>query len=476
MKRVFISVLPLIQLRIDANKYFLHYDNYPISVNFEEAKWPSTRSTTLLTGLYNNECKEYTDYSSALTMNQVDDKIHMSDLDGFQDCCDFCKNNEIKSKMLYVENDDDFIDIILLVITGHILNRYITKQQNTVFSEVDFSFIFWEVINYYLLDELHFDICVPILMLEFEDDFIEISETCCIQKMSEIFIRSKYNIGYYDSHFEKLVLDCATHMLVFKGYSLKNENYRSKEAFNDKNAYPLNLINKFFASIRSVTKYPTGYAQLVCMPTNNWINSDCKGNLMGLDGAKAQEYPESFKEYHWLKAHKYITSDLANKTKELFLLLAEDESNALKLAVERLNRSELRNNEEDTILDAIIGLELLLSDNDKGELTYKISSRMATLSTLYDSFPFSPKEVQKSVSQIYRYRSDIVHSRKPRVATKNIKINEINEIAPVKLAIDYLRYAIEILAKHTEYLDVKKIDDLMMQKIESSIPTKIEAF
>ena len=426
--------------------------------------------TNLLSGILQSDY-EYRDYSSVITLHKNEDKILIDEVCGFSELLDFIISNETISKRLWYEGniEKDRNRIALFLIIGDIVDRYISIYGGTEYSIEKFNSIYDEVTNIYFLKQLEFDICIPILMIEFESDNIEISDVISIEKMPLEFIRSKANIGNYDSHFENIVINCATHMIVIKGYTLENKSFRSTEIFENKSAYPIQVIDAIFASIRTISKYSTGYAQFVCRPQNNWINRNCKGDLMGLTGAKAKEFPEEFIDFSWLKQHLIIKKDLEAHIVDLANRLIDNSNNVLDLAIKRLNRSVLRDNEEDTILDAIIGLELLLSDNDKGELTYKISSRMATISTLIDDFPYTPMQVQKSMSQIYRYRSDIVHSRKIRPATKLIIIDDKTEITPIVLAIDYLRYAINILAHNPEYLNSKNIDKLMMERIHEGL-------
>jgi len=464
VKKVFQNLLPQIQKHIDAGKKIDKHSDYPLRVIHSEGRWPSTSTTDLFRYQILNE--GVNNYSTIISIKDNSGRVSIDQLIGFKELYDFvCSNEEIKSRIWYSGQKEDY-SIPLFFIIGALVDRYITKNNNTIFLEESFKDIYDQVINSYFKSKLHLDICVPILMCEFNEDLIEISEYYSIERMSDEFIKSKYYIGDYKSFTEKLVLDCATHMLVIKGFMLNNNNYRSYFDLNNLEAYPIEIINSFFGALRSCARTPIGYAQIVCRPNNNWIGRETKGNLMGLTGARAQKYPDAFLNYYWHNQHSIMPCSIKNEVKQLFLQLLSIKSNALSLAIDRLNRSVLRNNEEDSILDAVIGLELLLTDNDKGELTYKISTRMAALSTLDESIPYSPFEVKESLKKIYKYRSDIVHSRKPRQETKNIKVNEKVEIEPIELAIDYLRDAIRILAKYPQYLDVKKIDELIMKKLE----------
>ncbi len=462
------EVLTKIASHVAATKYVSTYSSYPQSVSNESfGGWTTVNELSPYAGFsFGERSYEFSDFSSLCSIQRTDDKICVLDLDGYAACAQFLSENTKLLSLIWYRETTDNIGIALCLLIGNIINRYIALTGQYNYEEQLFKDIYISVTNAYFLETLEFDICVPVLFVGFSNDNISINDNIFITKMTDDFIKSKHFVGNYDAHFEKLVLDCATHMIVIKGYSLQNNEFKSEEVFGNWRAYPIDIIDFVFASIRATTGMLTGYAQIIVRPTNNWIPRHCKGNLIGLTGAKAKEYPDSFLEYFWLQPRNSVTTEVGVKIGSLTSALLGNSQNAFKLACNRLNRSMLRNCEEDTILDAIIGLELLLSDNDKGELTYKISSRMATLSTLQSDCPYTPIEVQQSVSQIYRYRSDIVHSRKPRPSTKLIRINQGEEIAPVALAIRYLSMAIEILAANPEFLTTKKIDELMMEKLQ----------
>lgn len=463
------DALDKIAIHVKENKYISNYSDYPQSVRKESnRKWAAVNELSPYAGLSSKNDYQFADFSSMLSVHNSDGKIRVANLDGYDNCSQFLRENTNLLSLIWYKETTDDIEIALCLLLGNIINRYIALTGKYDYEERVFKKIYTSITNVYFLETLEFDICVPILFVEFENDNITISDSVFITKMTEDFIRSKHFIGNYDAMFEKLVLDCATHMIVIKGYTLNNNEFKSEEVFGNWHAYPMDIIDSVFASVRAITGLPTGYAQIITLPTNDWVPRHCKGNLIGLTGAKAREYPDFFLEHFWLQPRNSVTLGCSKKIVSLASALLKSNQNAFKLACDRLNRSMLRNCEEDTILDAIIGLELLLSDNDKGELTYKISSRMATISTFHLDCPYTPIEVQQSVSKIYRYRSDIVHSRKSRPATKLIKINQGEEIAPVALAIKYLSMAIEILAANPELLTSKKIDEFMMKKLQQS--------
>lgn len=464
------EVLARVAAHVEANKYVSTYRSYPQSVSDKSiGGWPNVNEVNPYTGLlFDKHRYEFSDFSSLCTIQKADDRICIFELEGYQTCAQFLSENSNLLPLIWYKEAAEHIGLALCLLIGDIVNRYIAQTGQYDYNDQTFKDIYTSIMNLYFLKRLDFDICVPVLFVEFESDYINVDDNIYITKMTDDFIRSKHFIGGYDAYFEKLVLNCATHMIVIKGYSLQNCDFISSDILRNQRAYPINIIDLIFASIRIVAEIPTGYAQIVARPTNNWIPRQCKGDLIGLTGAKAREYPDFFLEHFWLEPHNSLSSEQETKIVSLASSLLKSNQNAYSLACSRLNSSMLRNCEEDAVLDAIIGLELLMSDNDKGELTYKIASRMATLSTLLADCPYTPIDVQQSVTKLYRYRSDIIHSRTPKPSTKLIKVSLQREVEAVSLAIKFLSMAIEILAVNPKYLSPKRIDELMMKKLQYS--------
>ena len=462
------DILVKLSSHISENKYIMSYIDFPISVDFDtQYKWPKVKELSIFNGLaFGKNDYSYSDYSTFISTYHEDGKVYIRDIEGYSSCVSFITENSNILPLIWYRDKEEDIDIALCLLLGKIIERYVSTLHTLNFKDDCFYDVYTTVTNTYFLDVLEFNICIPILFIEFNDDHISINNNLSIEKMSDELIRSKHFIGYYDSRFEKTVLDCATHMLVIKNFTLENKKLTSKDSFSNWRIFPIDIIDSVFAGIRVLTSFPTGYAQFIVLPINNWIDTQCKGELLGLAGSKIKGYPEYFLEYYWQKPHSFITSDCGNNIALLVNNMINNKHNAIKLACNRLNRSMLRNSEEDTILDAIIGLEVLLSDNDKGEITYKLSSRMATLTTLTNNHSLTPLDVRKEVSQIYRYRSEIVHSKKRKTSNYIFRMEREKEIKPVEAAIRYLCIAIEILVSNPKYLDSSKIDELMMKKLQ----------
>ena len=75
------------------------------------------------------------------------------------------------------------------------------------------------------------------------------------------------------------------------------------------------------------------------------------------------------------------------------------------MAIDRLIRALIRENKEDAFLDILIGIEILLTDNEKTEVTYKLSMRISfIMNNLSKNIDY-----RKVLKDLYAYRSAIVH-------------------------------------------------------------------
>lgn len=134
----------------------------------------------------------------------------------------------------------------------------------------------------------------------------------------------------------------------------------------------------------------------------------------------------------------------------------------LRFASRRLNLCYLREDEEDAILDATIGLESLLVGGEKNEITHKLALRMAALSTLDAGNQRGPVDIFRDIKEIYRFRSAMAHGSNKSSQKREIAIRKGEAIPTVVAAINYLRMALGILLNHAEYRDLAKIDEVLL--------------
>ncbi|MFJ7755666.1 hypothetical protein ACQKGI_19875 [Peribacillus muralis] len=315
-------------------------------------------------------------------------------------------------------------------------------------------------------ETLPLEVFIPILFTNFDFEEYEINESMSIIKMNNDIQKSRITRQYYPIPIPSAVLEGATHTLVLKGLELKNNSYWDINSVLSKpESYPQAKINLFFNSMRIATDVNTGYAQLIAKPIN-WAES-YESDLVPLHGTTIKSYPSNFDNYYWLSsALPTLTLKDVQKIKDVFNTFVKTEDKKLLLANRRLHQCYMRENEEDSILDATIAMEALLSDGERGELTHKLSLRMAVLLKLSPDIQMETIEVFNAVKHIYGYRSSVVHGSSKVSSKREIKIPSGEPIPTIELAITLLRSAIQVLLNHPKYLDPKKIDeDLLLKDI-----------
>jgi len=129
------------------------------------------------------------------------------------------------------------------------------------------------------------------------------------------------------------------------------------------------------------------------------------------------------------------------------------------LACKRLNTAYLRRIEDDAILDIAIGLEALLANDSKGEITYRLAIRLASLTKVENFETYNAKEVFDICKKIYEYRSAVIHGSHDVQKKRVIKTQgQIEPVEAIKLGLALLRYTIRVLSKNKDLLDSKNMD------------------
>ncbi len=311
------------------------------------------------------------------------------------------------------------------------------------------------------LEKLDINIYVPILFTKFEVKNYELNEQMSIVEMSDIFQQSRANITSYSESIPDAVIMSATHALKIQGFAVDNYNYWSEHPFNSIESYPLNLIDSFFNVLR-INDILTGYAQIISQPLG-WAEK-YNANLLDLKGSVKGVYPLQFNDYYWTKgSYPEVNLNQLHKVKEKLIQVFYSEDKKIQLAFSRLENSLYRHNEGDRIIDIVIGLESLLSDDEKSELTHKLALRCAFL-LQKSSLEESKLDIFKNMKAIYTYRSAVVHGNKQiDLEKKRYRTDSKGRRwLVVELAEKYLKETINVLLKNPEFLKAKNIDEKLI--------------
>lgn len=458
LKEFVFKVYPLIQPAIDQRYIKPKYDKYP-SLSYNENGMPSL-----------SEYSSNAPYKISDIFRKwgISSEINLDEITEYNNCCEHLENhNEFKTSF-FPENLNapksakSLFDFYIKEAPIEILERYFLLNLEKEESEKLLSNIYTEFENYIYSKNLHFDIGIPILFLKCSEDYFEITENIVVRKISEENHKARFKVKSYSPAILDPIISSATHELVFRNYFIKKQPSFGYTNLDYESAYPIDKFEKFFNAIKLVTNENSGFAQVLVYPLK-WVDR-FNMDLPRIKGISLKKYPNYFDNFYWNTKDlpEISKSDLEN-TSEIYLNLLANENNKIKISDKRLRYSYLRDNEEDSILDIIIALETLLSDNNKGELTYKLSMRIAKLLNFHNE-KYDSIETFGIMKKIYDYRSAVVHGSSKVNSKKEIKIEkDKRSIKTISIANDYLREVLKILILNPKYLDPKEIDKLILK-------------
>ncbi|TVL52132.1 HEPN domain-containing protein [Shewanella algae] len=443
---------------VSSKKYIGTYYEWP-SIYFRENGLPNLSSSSF------EGAKEY-----RKCFGPKEDEIIESDIESFSNFLEFVTSNEdLESRFIMKQwkeirsnNFPDVRTIFIYSIVKNAIERYIHVHDSFEYNEDKAKDIIYEVQNFIFLDTLSIDIVIPILFVNFDFDSYTLSDGIEVRRLTEKEHLARYNIKSYNVSVHDSVLSSATHALVLKDWEVENSpctmDFNNLENIR---AYPIELINKFFASIRLVKNISTGYAQVFSL-AKSWI-SHCKADLPHVVGTTTRSYPASFEDYYWnIESVPLVGNSEMNTIGKIFNLLVDSEENSIDLSVKRLNQCLVRDSEEDSVLDATIALETLLSDDGNQEMTHKLAMRVGALVNLDSSFGKTPQQAFKDIKSIYAYRSAIVHGSKKLDKKRFIKLEDNKETTTHSLAVEYLRFVLKVLLENPKYRDPKLVDSELL--------------
>lgn len=353
---------------------------------------------------------------------------------------------------------------LVLALISNTIDLYIHKNRDGAFSPEWLKPYYREIERGIFDETLQVDILVPILMLAFDFDSIWLNKKVALFKMNNEAQESRAYLQDLDPKVHWAAANVTSHAFLFKDYKLKNKGYWGIEEEilkllkeNDE------LINNYFAMLKVVTDFQTGYAQILINPTM-W-SFYFMAHLPTFIRKSVRNYPSYFDdEFH--KSIPVVKVQQLEKLKQLQANQVTITNKRIKLALRRLNNCLLRDNEEDKILDAVIGLEALFGDSEKQEMTHKLALRAGIISTLDSENEYNSVEIMKAVKTIYSYRSAVAHGSKNVEKKRFLEIGS-KKITSVEFAIALLRNSIITLLENQKFLEPSKIDEELLLNIKT---------
>jgi Apea-like HEPN len=401
-------------------------------------------------------------------------KVDEKDIASFTDLIEFVRKHPKLHRRFtidYVPPVDSEIDIKvdeINIVSGikDSIDRYIHSNASYEYEKEKGVSAITPTIAYIFSKNLDIEICVPILFLQFPFDEYKISDSVYISRITDKQHQARYGVESYNTSAHKSVKSSATHAFMLKGWHVPNaDRMWYFDVLSKPRAYPLQIINNFFGALRIAITANTGYAQIYSI-ANGWAVHN-KSDLPYAQGATVRSYPGWFEDYYWnIETVPSVSNEEMEQISMLYNNIASATENSIHLSVKRLNQCLVRDNEEDSVLDATIALEALLSDDGNQEMTHKLAMRIGALSRLDKSFNRTPFESFGDVKKIYAYRSAIVHGSKGLDKKKAIKIDEENEVNAHVLAVEYLRMILRVVLSHPDYRAPRNIDEKLLLNCE----------
>lgn len=454
------EVLPEIKRAEESGKYIGKYYNFP-NLTFNKNGLPSLSSNTV---------DGPTDYRGCFRSHIGSLLIDEEKIQSFNELVEFVRKDEALSKRFSIsfnpshKNDVKIeLDRVFIISTAKdCIERYIHQFNTFSYDEEFANAATLPTVSYIFDQQLNINISIPILFINFEPDEFQLTDGVFIERISDLQHKSRYQVKSYNTSVHQHVTTSATHALTLTGWFVPNgERMWDFDVLTKARAYPIELIDHFFGALRIASSVETGYAQVYAV-AKGW-EAHCTANLPYLQGVTLRSYPAYFEDYYWGKEDiPVISKKTLCDIKQIFNKIISAKENSISLAIKRLNRCLVRDDEEDSVLDATIALEALLSDDGNQEMTHKLAMRVGALVKLDKGHLNDPAKAFREIKSIYNYRSAIVHGSKDLSKKRIVKIEDGKNTTAHSLAIEHLKTVLRILLEHERFRNPKTIDEELL--------------
>lgn len=352
---------------------------------------------------------------------------------------------------------DKQVRFFFVQLYASVVDMCLHKLVNGDFSINWFKPWYREIERGILHTDLEVDLVVPILALsfDFESRWLD-DQRVGIVRMSNEFQEARFLDQQLDIKVPSAVTGCSSHAFVIKGRRIKNDGFL--QVWHEAQTLvkkEISLINSIFGLLKAATGYATGYSQFVLLPLM-WAHRYL-AHLPVVISESVRAYPTAFDDGVWLATPPVVPSNQLDSIAEILTTSSTFTNRRMKLANSRLNSCMLRENLEDKILDACIGLEALFSDSGKQEMTHKLALRIAAVSRYFEQGGCPKRDIFAAVKKIYSLRSSIAHGESGSSKDATVTVDGI-EYLTVDFAIDLLRECIIALGSNPVFLSPEKID------------------
>jgi hypothetical protein len=310
-----------------------------------------------------------------------------------------------------------------------------------------------------LAPELDADLIAPLVLTNLElDEPIELGDGVRLEKLDEATQLARARDHYSIEAVPPAVSGAATHAVVITGVKIDNSSWVSRMWRGRVPTIPFEKLDLVIECLRVVTHTSTGYAQVFLRPIG-WADRWRHVLPPVVDVGVFRRYPAFFDNYGWLKKGSLVNADQLASLPKVFKSASKADK-ATRLALRRLSLADLRDDEDDKLVDACIGIEALLSD-DSIEVTHKIATRGAAALATRAAEPVDAQIAFSMFKAVYGRRSFLVHGDTGKKSKVIFELNDA-KIPTARLATILLQRLLLSRLTSDPAWTIKDLDDELL--------------
>lgn len=347
-------------------------------------------------------------------------------------------------------------------LVGSILGRGIATNRH---GDSDLMEFYFQREQALLAKSLSGDLLAPIALVKFPDiERVHLGNGVYLERLDEETQRAR--AVSLRSSVNPFLVAAATHAIVVESTEFDNPNWLVRAFRTWERELDLSRIDRACQAIEIVTGVPIGFVQ-VCVRPRGWADG-WQHDLPPLEQAQIVErYARRFRGTSWNEAGPSIEAAELTSLSPVFVNL-EAADRKVQLAARRLFQCQAREDDDDVVIDACIGIEALVGEG-RDELTHRMASR-AAVALARGAQRADAARVYALVKKVYAERSTIVHGG----ARKSVRIDfDGNSYGTSGLAVVLLRLLLFSALEGKPSWTPASLDAAMLQAV-NALPESTE--
>lgn len=339
---------------------------------------------------------------------------------------------------------------------GQFVDHYIHKYRSKIFNEDRFKKIFDPWYNYLKSNKLNYDIWIPIIYNKPETDSVKLTENVFLKRLKEDqqITRNLFTDHTTLKGSKSFLIRSCTHAIVIKGWYLEGEFVSENSVPHgisklSENPKLNNIIDNIIASINIITGIEIGVFQIFIEP-KNWVRN-YKYKYFTRLSTYIKKYPIKYEETGWAGDAKVIKKNEYSDIRKTIALLNQQNNERIQFAISKLNEVNTKALDREIIFGSTIALESLLCSDSQSEITFRLATRAAYLTTFLKFETWNSNEINQLVKKLYKYRSGVAHGKSDTELSKirNIKIDD-KDVDLLNFSIKFLRHVIVFMLNNQD--------------------------